>query len=123
MMISVRLETQAIRSRSGPVEKLEDDAVREPGPNDCWTAAEAAANVVLIRLPSNACAESRAVLEAAVVLDGPAARLSEIAWTHLPMTKYRPASDHVARDERKEASAVQFSTTKRSLPVTPVLFV
>ncbi|PWK64256.1 hypothetical protein BCL76_116118 [Streptomyces sp. CG 926] len=38
------------------------------------------------------------------------------------MTKYRPASDHVARDERKEASAVQISTNQRSLPVTPVWF-
>lgn len=122
-MISVRLETRAIRSRADPVEKLKDDAVREPGPNDYWTVAEAAADVVLIRSPSNACAGSRAVSEAAVVLDGPAARLSEIAWTHLAMIKYRPASDHVARDERKEASAVQFSTTERSLPVTPVWFV
>lgn len=41
----------------------------------------------------------------------------------LSVIKYRPTSDHVARDERKEASAVQFSTIQRSLLVTPVWFV
>lgn len=39
------------------------------------------------------------------------------------MIKYRPNPDHIARDERKEASAVQFSTIQRSLPVTPVWFI
>lgn len=39
------------------------------------------------------------------------------------MIKYRATSDHHARDERKEASAVQFFTIQRSLPVTPVWFV
>ncbi|QTI50180.1 hypothetical protein JYK04_08056 [Streptomyces nojiriensis] len=41
----------------------------------------------------------------------------------LSVIKYRPTSDHIARDERKEASAVLFSTTQRSLPVTPVWFI
>ncbi|WP_327739768.1 hypothetical protein OG749_43880 [Streptomyces nojiriensis] len=41
----------------------------------------------------------------------------------LSVIKYRPTSDHIARDERKEASAVQFSTIQRSLPVTPVWFI
>lgn len=41
----------------------------------------------------------------------------------LPVIKYRPTPDHVARDERKEASAVQFTTIQRSLLVTPMWFV